>query len=86
MTEQQMIENIEQSVQQCQQKAETMLNKCQDVVVEADIILQAQDTVKQSEGGGTLDFGQRAKFHPHASTKPQRLEREASFANVLKLF
>ena len=35
MSEQQMIDNVKQSVQQCQQKAETMLNKYEAVVVEA---------------------------------------------------
>ena len=33
MSEQQMIENIERSVQLCQRKAKTMLNKYEDVVV-----------------------------------------------------
>ena len=42
MSEQQIIENIKQSVQQCQQKALTMLNKYEDVVVEAETILQTE--------------------------------------------
>ena len=37
-----MIDNIDQSVQQCQQKAETMMNKYEAVVVEAEKILQEQ--------------------------------------------
>ena len=42
MFNQQMIENIEQSVQLCQQKAETMMKKYEYVVVDAQTIFQAQ--------------------------------------------
>ena len=64
MSEQQMIENIKQSVQQCQQKAEMMLNKYEDVVVEAEKILQEQagpeTPMEQSEAGEKpeMDFWQ----------------------------
>ena len=50
MSEQQMIDNIDQSVQQCQKKAETIMNKYKTVVVEAEKIMQEQvglETAKQ---------------------------------------
>ena len=55
MSDQQMIKNIEQSVQLCQQKAETMLKKYEYVVVDAQTIFQAKAApkvpVEQNEGG-----------------------------------
>ena len=58
------------------------------MVVKAEKILQEQAgpeiPVEQSEVGKKpeMDFWRKSKFHPQASLKPQRLEREANFAEV----
>ena len=65
-----------------------MLNKYEDVVVKAEKILQEQAgpeiPVEQSKVGEKpeMDFWRKSKFHPQTSLKPQRLEKEASFAEV----
>ena len=89
MSEQQMIDSIDQSVQQCQQKAEMMMNKYKAVGVEAEQILQEQaapetpaeqtsKAVEKPEG----DFWRKYKFNPQASSKTKRLERQANYAKV----
>ena len=74
MSKQQMMDNIDQ-------KAETMMNKYETVVVEAMKILQEQagpETLPKQTSKAVEK--PKSKFHPQASLKPQSLEREASYA------
>ena len=75
-----MMDNIDQ-------KAETMMNKYENVVVGAMKILQEQagpETLTKQTSKAVekpeVDFWHKSKFHPQASLKPQMLEREASYA------